>query len=184
MRQNLTELPALVDLASDIGVPEVYVQRLVLTHRGLARADQSLYGQLRAKEEASLAEATERANVRGVAFRASGLSSPEDSLRRRGDGHGSLDAARDSTVGLSHDWPWLGCYRMWRMTYITANGNVLPCCISPFSARDYASLVLGNVFGTPFAQIWNAPKYVERRAALYTAAPCHPCELCGVRWSL
>jgi len=184
MRQNLTELPALVDLAADIGVPEVYVQRLVLMHRGLARQEQSLYGRLRAKEESALVEAAERAGVCGVAFRASGLSSPGDSLRGSGDGHGSLDAARDSTFDAAHDWPWLGCYRMWRLTYITANGNVLPCCISPFSAGDYASLVLGNVFETPFAQIWNAPKYVERRASLYTPCPSHPCELCGVRWSL
>ena len=69
-------------------------------------------------------------------------------------------------------------------TYITANGNVLPCCISPFSTTDYASLVLGNVFQAPFAQIWNGAKYVERRAALHTAQPLHPCERCGVYWSL
>jgi radical SAM protein with 4Fe4S-binding SPASM domain len=69
-------------------------------------------------------------------------------------------------------------------TYITANGNVLPCCISPFSTTNYAGLVLGNVFETPFAQIWNGARYVERRAALYTTQPLHPCEQCGVCWSL
>ena len=168
MRQNLGELPALVNLAAEIGVPEVYVQRLVLIHRGLAQAEQSLYRRLRAREEVALAEAAARAKAHRLTFRASGLASPQESLRAPSDG----------------DKPWSACFRLWTTTYITANGNVLPCCISPFSTTDYASLVLGNVFQTPFAQIWNGAKYVERRAALHTAQPLHPCEQCGVYWSL
>ncbi|UCC63953.1 MAG: SPASM domain-containing protein, partial [Anaerolineae bacterium] len=82
------------------------------------------------------------------------------------------------------DKPWSACFRLWMTTYITANGNVLPCCISPFSTTNYAGLVLGNVFETPFAQVWNGAKYVKRRAALYTTQPLHPCELCGDNWSL
>jgi MoaA/NifB/PqqE/SkfB family radical SAM enzyme len=176
LRENLSELPALVDLAAEIGVPEVYVQRLVLIQRGLARAEQSLYRQLQAQEEAALAEAAKRATVHRLDFRASGLVSPQESLRGRNDGDKPFDPAQDK--------PWSACYRLWTTTYITANGNVLPCCISPFSTTDYANLILGNVFQTPFAQVWNGAKYVERRAALRTAQPLHPCELCGVNWSL
>ncbi len=168
MRDNLDELPLLVHLAADIGVPEVYVQRLVLINRGLARTEQSLYRHLRGQEEAALVEAAGRAVARGLDFHASGLASPQESLRGRNDG----------------DRPWSACYRLWTTTYITANGNVLPCCISPFSTTDYAGLVLGNVFQTPFARIWNDAKCVERRAALHTAHPLHPCERCGVNWSL
>jgi MoaA/NifB/PqqE/SkfB family radical SAM enzyme len=176
MCENLSELPALVDLAAEIGVPEVYVQRLVLIQRGLARAEQSLYRQLQAQEEAALAEAAERAIDYGLAFRASGRVSPQESLGGRNDGDRSFDSAQDR--------PWSACFRLWETTYITANGNVLPCCISPFSTIDYANLILGNVFQTPFAQIWNDAKYVKRRVALHTAQPLHPCELCGVNWSL
>ena len=68
--------------------------------------------------------------------------------------------------------------------YVTANGNVLPCCISPFSTTDYAGLILGNVFDSSFAEIWNGEKYTARRAALHTARPLHPCEFCGVNWTL
>jgi radical SAM protein with 4Fe4S-binding SPASM domain len=68
--------------------------------------------------------------------------------------------------------------------YITANGNVVPCCISPFSTTNCAGLVLGNVFETPLAQVWNGPNYVKGRAALYTTQPLQPCEQCGVCWSL
>jgi MoaA/NifB/PqqE/SkfB family radical SAM enzyme len=168
MRENLDELPGLVRLAAEIGVPEVYVQRLVLTHRGLARSEQSLHRRLRAQEDVALAHAARWAADNGVALRASGLTSPRKSL----DGQGNRDL------------PWSACHRLWTSTYITAHGNVLPCCISPFSATDYASLILGNVFETPFAQIWNDRGYLERRARLYTDHPLHPCELCGTSWSL
>jgi MoaA/NifB/PqqE/SkfB family radical SAM enzyme len=176
MRENLAELPGLVDLAADLGVPEVYVQRLVLTQRGLAQPEQSLYRRLRAREDAALTRAAERASTHGLAFRASGLASPQASLRGR-NGTGK-------SAELSQTKPWSACYRLWTLTYITANGNVLPCCISPFSTTDYAELVLGNVFESPFAQIWNGAKYVARRAALYTTAPLHPCEMCGADWPL
>ena len=175
-RENLRELPALVNLAVGIGVPEVYVQRLVLFDRGLAQAEQSVYRQLRAQEKAALAEAAERAAAHGLALRASGLASPRESLCGRNDG--------DRPFDLTQDRLWSACFRLWETTYITANGNVLPCCISPFSTTDYSSLVLGNVFQTPFAQIWNGTKYVKRRAALHTAQPLHPCERCGMNWGL
>jgi len=167
-RENLSQLPALVDLAAEIGVPEVYVQRMVLVHHGLARAEQSVYRQLRAQEETALACAARQAKAQGLDLSASGLASPQESL------HGQDNA----------DTPWSACYRLWTTTYITANGNVLPCCISPFSTANYTDLVLGNVFQTPFAQIWNGEAYVNRRAALHTAQPIEPCEQCGVNWSL
>jgi MoaA/NifB/PqqE/SkfB family radical SAM enzyme len=184
MRENLGELPDLVDLAAEIGVPEVYVQRLVLIDHGMARAEQSLYGQLRAQEEVALAIAAERAQAHGLAFRASGLTSPHESLRgQRGEAM-SPGSTQDRPFDPAQDRPYSACYRLWTTTYITVNGNVLPCCISPFSTTDYDGLILGNVFQAAFAQIWNGERYVARRKALYTADPLHPCELCGSNWAL
>jgi MoaA/NifB/PqqE/SkfB family radical SAM enzyme len=168
MRENLDELPALVDLAAKIGVPEVYVQRLVLTGQGLAHAEQSLYRRVEEEQEAALAEAARRAHDCGVTFSASGLATPEESLRGRSNG----------------DRPWTACHRLWTTTYITANGNVLPCCIAPFAAHNYASILLGSVFEQSFADIWNGDAYVRWRAALYSAQPMQPCAECGVSWSL
>jgi MoaA/NifB/PqqE/SkfB family radical SAM enzyme len=176
MRENLDQLPALVDLAADVGVPEVYVQRLVLTRSGMATDEHTLYGRLHAQQEAALAEAARRAASHKLAFRASGLSTPRTSLR--GGKHGAQPQETPD------ERPWADCYRMWSLTYVTANGNVLPCCISPFATKDYEALILGNVFEMPFREIWKGERYVARRAALYTAHPLHPCESCGTCWSL
>jgi MoaA/NifB/PqqE/SkfB family radical SAM enzyme len=184
MRENLGELLDLVDLAAEVGVPEVYVQRLVLIDRGMARSEQSLYGQLRAQEEAALATAAERAQAHKLAFRASGLTSPYESLRGQNGDMTSPGGPQGGPFDVAQGGPYSACYRLWTTTYITVNGNVLPCCISPFSTTDYDGLILGNVFQTPFAQIWNGEHYVTRRKALYTADPLHPCELCGSNWAL
>src|SRR5215469_13220349 len=60
-------------------------------------------------------------------------------------GTGGLSPAESLTpVDLRR--PWSGCTRPWRSTYVTANGNVLPCCFAPFTTSDYDGVVLGNVF--------------------------------------
>jgi radical SAM protein with 4Fe4S-binding SPASM domain len=68
--------------------------------------------------------------------------------------------------------------------YITANGNVLPCCIAPFVDHDYSALVLGNAFETPLAEIFDGPRYQTFRRALLSDTPERCCQGCGVRWSL
>src|SRR5438128_10789502 len=35
---------------------------------------------------------------------------------------------------------WAGCQRPWTLSYVTANGNVLPCCISPWVAREHVAV--------------------------------------------
>jgi len=53
-RVNVDELPAFVDLAADLGVAEVYVQRLVFNDLGLATEANALHGRLRLRERARL----------------------------------------------------------------------------------------------------------------------------------
>ena len=43
LRENLAELPDIIDLAARLGVEEVYLQRLVFWGEGLATGDQSLF---------------------------------------------------------------------------------------------------------------------------------------------
>lgn len=172
LRETIDQLPAFVRLAANIGVAEVYLQRLVHFDdgrgQGAAVAEQSLYGVEDAGLSAAIRAATDLAASLGVALKASGASTPEESLWR--------DPA-DSR-------PWSHCRRPWTLMYITANGNVLPCCVAPFVERDYDSLILGNAFERPLAEIWNAEQYRRFRAALLSDHPRHCCEGCGVRWSL
>lgn len=167
-RANVDELPAFVQLAADLGVAEVYVQRLVFNGLGLATEANALHGTLRERERARLAEADALATRHGITMRASGLTTPLASLQA-GDG----DAR-----------PWSGCQRPWTLAYVTANGNVLPCCISPWVARDYAGLVLGNAFSERFESIWDGTRYQQFRTDFETATPPDPCRGCGLLWSI
>jgi len=167
-RANIDELPAFVQLAADLGVGEVYVQRLVFNGLGLATEANALHGKLRARELARLAEAEALATRHGLVMRASGLTSPLASLRA------SDDDAR----------PWSGCQRPWTLAYVTANGNVLPCCISPWVARDYAGLILGNAFAERFEEIWDGARYQQFRTDFETTRAPDPCRGCGRLWSI
>ena len=104
----------------------------------------------------------------GITFRASGATTPRDSLLS-GDGNRR---------------PWSQCRRPLSLMYITANGNVLPCCISPFSTVAYASIILGNVFKDSLVEIWSGSRYRNFRKQHQTETPPKCCQGCGVYWSL
>ena len=167
-RANVEELPAFVQLAVDLGVAEVYVQRLVFNGLGLATDANALHGRLREREQALLAEADALATRHGIAMRASGLTTPLASL------HGGDDGTRH----------WAGCQRPWTLAYVTANGNVLPCCISPWVAKDYRGLILGNAFTEHFEAIWDGERYQRFRTDFESDTPPDPCRGCGRLWSI
>jgi MoaA/NifB/PqqE/SkfB family radical SAM enzyme len=166
-RANLDELPDFVELAAGLGVGEVYVQRLVFNGLGLATEANALHGRLRAQELERLAQAEALATRHGIAMRASGLTSPLASLQASDDPR-----------------PWSGCQRPWTLAYVTANGNVLPCCVSPWVARDYAALVLGNAFDERFEAIWDGARYRKFRTDFESTTPPDPCRGCGRLWSI
>ncbi len=161
MRENLAELPAVIERAGGMGVRTVVLQRLVHFESGLAVEAQSLMG-----DDASvLAECQEAAARSGVELAGTGGFSPADSLT-------PVDARR----------PWSGCTRPWRSTYVTANGNVLPCCFAPFTTTDYDGVVLGNVFERPMGEIWNGSEYEAFQRAHASDDPPECCRGCGTRW--
>ncbi len=78
LKETTVELPDFVALAAEIGVREVYLQRLVYFDKdaiGLARPEQSLFEQLNAADAGYLAAAEEKARELGIAFSASGAAS-------------------------------------------------------------------------------------------------------------
>src|SRR3954469_22616345 len=171
LKETVDELPAFVRVAAEIGVKEVYLQRLVFFDTdaiGLARPDQALYDRLTAHEADRIAEATALASSLGIAFSASGAASePGVSLRR------SEDTAT-----------WSLCRRPWTVMYFTANGRALPCCIAPFSQRGYENYTLGDATQESLREIWNGARYQAFRQALHSDRPPTACASCGLRWSL
>lgn len=174
-QENLAELPDLVRLTARLGVPEVYLQRMVYFANepeqqfGLARDDRAIFGPDHDLQEAVIAECESLSAELGIAFRASGARDPRSSLL----------AAQPADFT-----PWTACMRPWTTAYVTANGNCLPCCISPFATNDYPSLILGNLFEQPFAELWQAAAYQQFRTELLSPQPPKPCAGCGVYWSL
>lgn len=174
-KENLQELPDLLRLAADLGVPEVYIQRMVYfagesnLQFGMARDDLAIFGKEDEAEEKIIEECTQLSVELGIDFQASGGRDPVSSLA----------AARPADYA-----PWQACMRPWTTAYVTANGNCLPCCISPFATDDYESLILGNLFECPFNEIWNESLYQEFRANLLSEHPNQACASCGVYWSL
>jgi MoaA/NifB/PqqE/SkfB family radical SAM enzyme len=169
LKETLAQLPRLVELAHELGVGEVYLQRLVYfpDGQGLARPESALFENLDAQEQETLRRAGERARALGVEFNASGAVEPEISVKR--------------TAG---DRPWSLCRRPWTLMYFTATGRALPCCIAPFSLRGYASFTLGDATQETLREIWNGPRYQEFRRALASDRPPDVCARCGLRWSL
>ncbi|MFL5030101.1 MAG: radical SAM/SPASM domain-containing protein [Xanthobacteraceae bacterium] len=171
LKETVKELPAFIRVAADIGVSEVYLQRMVFFDEeaiGLARPDQALFERLTGADAAYIAEAEDLARSLGIRFSASGAASePASSLRKASDGS-----------------PWSLCRRPWTLMYFTANGRAIPCCIAPFSQRGYEHYTLGDATRQSLREIWNGPAYRKFRSALLSDAPPHACANCGLRWSL
>jgi MoaA/NifB/PqqE/SkfB family radical SAM enzyme len=171
LKETLPELPAFVRVAAEIGVKEVYLQRLVFFEDdaiGHARPDQALYERMSREESRYLDEATALARSLGMTFSASGaVAEPGMSLKRPDDGS-----------------PWSMCRRPWTVMYFTANGRALPCCIAPFSQRGYENYTLGDATQQTLREIWDGPAYRSFRAGLLSDHPPAACASCGLRWSL
>jgi MoaA/NifB/PqqE/SkfB family radical SAM enzyme len=170
-RDNIDELPRFVRLAAELQISEVYLQRLVYFQDDAGYGVATSQKSLRESEPRFLdliRESRTQADRLGVRFNASGLCRPEESLK--------ADTRKEK--------PWRKCFRYHQLMYITAWGNVLPCCIAPFATTDYASLILGNVFETPLEEIWTGERYTRFRDAHAGSTPPACCRGCGILWSL
>lgn len=169
LKETLAELPAFVRLAYDMGISEVYLQRLVYfpEGQGLARQESALFEQLDGAAAGLIREAEDLARSLGIAFNASGATEPGTSLKQQ-----------------QEQQPWSLCRRPWTLMYFTAHGKALPCCIAPFSMRGYESFTLGDATQQTLREIWNGPRYQEFRRSLLSDEPAAACARCGLRWSL
>ena len=165
MRRNVHELPALVRLAADLGVPTVWVQNL--SH---SFGDTDLSGDYReireyAEEEALwtgrneeaerlFAEAARVAEATGVRLR---LPRLEDPARPRAPGEPGCG------------WPF-------DAAYVTHDGKVQPCCAVMGADRA----VLGDTREEGFEHVWRGEEYRDFRARLLTDDPPDVCRGCSM----
>jgi MoaA/NifB/PqqE/SkfB family radical SAM enzyme len=169
LKKTVRQIPTFVDLAAEMDVREVHLQRLVYfpDGQGLARADQTLFESVTREEDALVREAKARADRHGILFSASGATEPGTSLKRAGDPRS-----------------WSLCTRPWTLMYFTAHGRALPCCIAPFSMRGYDAFTLGDATQQTLREIWNGRAYRNFRRKLLGDEPPVSCANCGLRWSL
>lgn len=163
MRGNLPELPALVRLAATHGVDAVLVQRLAhpldeptLPARYIPVRAFIDTAQLRAADEARAVEVFAEARALAAELGVT-LHLP----RLRGEAR-APGAARCT-------WPWDG-------VYLTARGEMLPCCM--VGTPDRANF--GTVTAAPLADVWNGAAAQSFRTALAGAAPPRICTSCAL----
>lgn len=170
MKENLCELPGLIERASASGIRAIHLQRLVYFEEGMARAQQALFRRSTPEELELVRNCEQDCKARGIVFTAAGSATPVESL-----------------VHNFGERPWSGCHRPYTLTYITSSGNVLSCCFAPFghrSAQEYREeRVLGNVFQKPIVEIWHGEHYQAFRQAFESEHPARHCSQCGLNWS-
>jgi radical SAM protein with 4Fe4S-binding SPASM domain len=143
------------------------LQRLVYSERGIATEDEALFHRAEGADLEAVAEAEALALELGVTLRGSGEAS-----------------ALGSLADNDEDLPYQACRRPWSLMYVTANGNVLPCCIAPFTNVPYEDITLGNAFVQTIEEVWNGPRYQEWRRRMLSDRPPEACAGCGSAWSL
>lgn len=170
MRRNVAELPDMVRLCADWGVPKLRVQNLshsfddtgpdaeyteIRTFTAAEALWQEGDGAGRALAEEKLAEARALAEELGVALRLPSLDPEAPSPRGAGE--------------PGCDWPW-------RSSYVRHDGKVQPCCMLMGDGRA----ILGDARGAGFGEAWRGPAYRDFRAALLSDAPPEVCRGCSM----
>jgi MoaA/NifB/PqqE/SkfB family radical SAM enzyme len=170
MRRNVAELPDMVRLAADWGVPKLRVQNL--SHSFDDTGADSEYTEIhaftsaealwqeddagaRALAEASFTQARALAGALGVALRLPSLAPERAAPRAEGE--------------PGCDWPF-------RSSYVRHDGRVQPCCM--LMGEDRA--ILGDARGGGFGAAWRGPAYGAFRAALLSDAPPEVCRGCSM----
>jgi len=141
--KNLGELPGLVSLAGELGIPKIHIQR---AHDWSSTPIRERMERFRSKAVTAEAKAIyeraqDLAKRYGVFLRT--LNPPDE-------GPPTWDTREARCT-----WPWRSCY-------ITADGFVTPCCVRP----DPEVTQFGNLFRDDFSAIWNGSDYIDLRRRL------------------
>src|SRR4051794_1094403 len=160
MRRNVGELDALVELAAELGVDELWVQNL--SHVFSDTDPAGVYDAIRryAESEALFADEATAEAARSL-FACAAERARRHGLKLR------LPQVDEAPAG-SCSWPWEGAY-------VTHRGEVQPCCMVMGSDRA----TLGRLADAPFGEIWHGDAYRSFRRALRSSRPPDVCAGCS-----
>ncbi|MBI3074554.1 MAG: SPASM domain-containing protein [Deltaproteobacteria bacterium] len=154
LKDNLDEVPLLVELAAAMRVRHVRVHGPIDLGSGLATAPDNPLIAETIHCNAAFADARARAARHGI-----DICLPKTSpVRER-------------------------CVRPWAQTYVLCDGTVLPCCLYGQKLRRVEITALtghGNIFQTPFREIWNNENFRRIRRDLKEGTLRGLCEGCPV----
>ena len=116
LRETIGQLPAFVRLADELGIGEVYLQRLVYFEegQGLARDRSSLFEKTQESELVAIQEAEEDCEGFGHFLQCLRCDRARTSLKKKEGGE-----------------PWSLCRRPWTLMYFTAHGRAIPAASPP-----------------------------------------------------
>ncbi len=168
MRQNLHELPDLVQMAHAWSAERMFVQHLshdfgepTLPEEYRPMRDyiaaQSLAHEDPARIQKYFGEARQAAEWLGIALRL-----PRTTPKRYPEGTTGRDRC---------DWPWTGAY-------ISYQGYMMPCCMVATPDR----INFGKVTERTLQSVWNGPEYNTFRAQLDSDTPPDICRSCSLYW--
>jgi radical SAM protein with 4Fe4S-binding SPASM domain len=163
MRQNLHELPAIVRLASDEGVTDLFVQYLCHDFE-----EHSLPDGYRPMREFIHAQALDHYPRDAIAhaFDAARLAADEGGVQLRLP---PLEHAVAVAPAPRCDWPWRGAYVSYR-------GDAMPCCMVSTPDR----INFGNMLEQGVARIWADAAYQRFREQLAGGEPSAICRSCSL----
>lgn len=137
-KQNLAELPKIITLANEIGIPQVSFQiflsdwksESVKQYNETIKYDFSLKEFKEIKKEALLLAKKHKVEL-------------------------NIYKGNFLTKTKKCFWPYTSAF-------IASNGDVVPCCV----ISDSDVIKMGNVFETPFKDIWNSKSYRDFRRTI------------------
>ncbi len=169
--QNIDDLPAMLEVGERIGADEIEALNLLTLRLPATVAHWSLeHDPLRANQR--FREAQEKALTSTVTLKLPPYYDEPDTPPV------DLSEARNYIL-----WPKLtdspspypnSCSDPWTLAVISANGDVRPCCVWPYS--------MGNLHRQSFEEIWNGPGWQKIRRRVNSRFPQRPCKECTL-WS-
>lgn len=171
MRENALQFPDMVGLARELGIRNVTFS--AVDDFGLTEEFALENGPFLGPEgREAFGEAKALADEAGISI---GIESAHRFYRALGDGPAEYLIADIFFLPLDPDQTEAkgfrkGCVVPWLHTFVAHNGDVHPCCI--------ADVVMGNVFETPFEEIWSGEAYRSFRQRLKSTNPPEVCWRC------